>query len=60
MSKAKYSERDSRGKPYIACCECDRGGNGSDENKCSSGWRSKKWDYKACFMGTLISGLTLD
>jgi len=50
--KPKHSERDSRGMLQVACCECVRGGNG--DKSCSSGWRSKKWDYKACFCGQLL------
>jgi hypothetical protein len=51
----KYSEYDSRGCLQVACCECKRGGNG--DKSCSSGWRSKKWDYKACFSGELLDKL---
>lgn len=59
MPKAKHSEKDSKGKLWVACYECNRGGNGDDKYKCSSGWKSKKWDYSGCFMGTLISGITI-
>ena len=48
----EYSEKDSRGHLSVACCECKRGGNGG--KNCSSGWKSKKWDYKACFSGELL------
>ena len=47
--KKIYSEYDTRGALQVACCECKRGGNG--DASCSSGWKSKKWDYKACFSG---------
>jgi len=50
--KPKHSEKDSRGHLTVACCECKRGGNG--EKDCSAGWRSKKWDYKSCFSGSLL------
>jgi hypothetical protein len=53
--KMKYSEYDSKGKLQVACCECKRGGNG--DASCSSGWKSKKWDYKACFCGELLDAL---
>ncbi len=57
MQKAKRSERDSNGKLWVACCECDRGGNGSDPEKCSSGWKCKRWNTQGCFIGKLIDGL---
>jgi len=50
--KPKYSERDSRGKLQVACCECQRGGNG--DKSCSCGGRVKKWNYLGCFTGTLL------
>jgi len=50
--KAKHSKEDSKGHLQVACCECDRGGNG--DASCSSGWKSKRWDYKACFSGRLL------
>lgn len=59
MAKAKYSEKDSRGVLNVACCECERGGNGNDKDKCSSGWKTKKWNYMSCFSGTLIKGVTI-
>lgn len=56
MKKAKHSYREG-GKLWVACCECDRGGNGKDNDKCSCGWQCKKWNYLGCFIGTLIDGL---
>lgn len=58
--KAKYSEYDTKGKLFVDCSECERGGNGSAEHKCSSGWRKKKGRSGGCFMGDLIEGLTVD
>ena len=60
MSKAKYSELDSRGMLCVDCSECERGGNGSDKDKCASGHKIKKGNKGACFMGDLIEGLTLE
>lgn len=57
MRKAKYSERDNKGKLFVDCAECERGGNGRDQDKCSSGWRHKKGGKGGCFMGTLLAGL---
>lgn len=54
---AKYSERDNKGKLCIDCCECTRGGNGSADDKCSSGWKIKKGRKGCCFIGTLLPSL---
>jgi len=35
---------DNKGKLFIDCSECDRGGNGTDKNKCSCGCHTKKAD----------------
>lgn len=43
------------GKLWVACCECDRGGNGSARDKCSCGGFTKKWDKLGCFLGDLES-----
>lgn len=56
---ATYSELDSRGKPVIDCSECERGGNGSDKDKCSCGWQITTGGHGACFLGTLIEGLEI-
>lgn len=57
MAKAKYSEKDTKGRLFVDCSECDRGGNGGAEDKCSSGWRTKKPKRSGCFIGELIPGL---
>jgi len=57
MKLAKFSERDTKGKLFVDCSECTRGGNGEDADKCSSGWRHKKGHKGGCFMGTLLDGL---
>jgi hypothetical protein len=59
MKKAKYSGKDSKGKIFIDCSECERGGNGSDPEKCSCGWKVKRGGHGMCFMGTLLNGLEL-
>ena len=56
---AKYSERDNRGKAFIDCAECTRGGNGDDTDKCAAGWQIKKGRKGGCFIGTLLPNLTL-
>ena len=57
ITKAKYSERDTRGMLFVDCSECDRGGNGSDKDKCSAGWKVKRGGNGGCFMGTLLAGI---
>ena len=54
---AKYSELDSKGKLCVDCSECNRGGNGSDNDKCAAGAKIKKGNKGACFCGELIEGL---
>lgn len=48
---------DNKGKLYVDCSECDRGGNGTDKDKCSSGWKIKKSDGRGCFLGDLMEGV---
>lgn len=47
---------DKNGKRWTACCECNRGGNGNDNNGCSSGFKITKWDRMGCFSGVEIVG----
>ena len=56
---AKYSRADTKGKLYVDCSECERGGNGSDKDKCSCGWQVKRGKQGGCFLGTLRAGLTV-
>ena len=48
------SFKDSRGMLWVACSECERGGNGTDKDKCSSGGKCKRFKGTGCFSGTLI------
>ncbi len=52
-----YSFRDSRGALWVACSECNRGGNGKASDKCSTGWNCKRGGKLGCFCGTLIDGI---
>ena len=47
---------DTKGKLWIACSECDRGGNGSDKDKdkCSCGHKVRKFNGLGCFGGNLM------
>jgi hypothetical protein len=54
MAKGKNSKTTSDGKRWVACSECDRGGNGSDKDKCSSGWQVKRFNGMGCFSGSEI------
>ncbi|MFZ5760974.1 MAG: hypothetical protein ACOY32_15265 [Thermodesulfobacteriota bacterium] len=60
MEQAIFSRVDDRGKLYVDCAECDRGGNGTAKDKCACGWRTKKGLHGGCFMGELLPGLTVD
>lgn len=56
MSKKKpHSYTDAKGLRFTACCECDRGGNGNAVDKCSCGWRVKRWNGLGCYLGSPIS-----
>ena len=52
--KPKFSKPDSRGVLYVDCSECERGGNGADEDKCACGYDIKRGNRGACFSGTLM------
>lgn len=38
---------------WVACCECQRGGNGEAIDKCSAGFQSTAWDKLGCWSGEL-------
>lgn len=57
MKKAKHSNKDNRGALWVACSECSRGGNGSEKDKCSSGFKVKRFNGLGCFSGSLLPGL---
>lgn len=52
-----FSVYDTKGKLFVDCSECERGGNGSDPDKCSCGWQVKKGNNGGCFLGQLASGI---
>lgn len=54
MPKVKYSFTDAKGLRWVACSECERGGNGKDADKCSCGWKIKKFNGLGCFSGAEI------
>ena len=40
---------------YTFCHSCERGGNGTDKDKCSCGWQIKSRANKSgCYIGTPI------
>ena len=49
-----YSEKDTRGRLYVDCTECNRGINGEDNDKCSAGFKTKKGGQGGCFCGVLL------
>jgi len=58
--KPKGSFKDSRGKLFVDCAECERGGNGSDKDKCSAGWRIKRITKGGCFVGQLMEKFEIE
>jgi len=45
---------DSKNLLYVDCAECERGGNGTDKDKCSVGWEVKRSTGLGCFAGVLL------
>lgn len=43
-------------KDMTYCHECNRGGNGNDDDKCACGWKVTKQSTLGCFLGTPIVG----
>ncbi len=54
------SFKDDKGRQWVACCECTRGGNGSDKDKCAAGHRCVKWNGLGCYIGTVIESIITD
>jgi len=53
-----FSRRDSRGKLWVACSECERGGNADrDSDLCSAGWTIRNGGTHGCFSGVLLRRL---
>jgi hypothetical protein len=50
-----HSFTDKSGGIWVACSECERGGNGSDKEKCASGWKVKRFNGLGCFIGILMA-----
>jgi len=60
MPSKKYpkSFRDCRGMLCVSCAECERGFNGSVEDKCASGGiRSRANGMGYCTLGTLMTSI---
>ena len=53
--KAKNSFKDNKPLLWVACSECERGGNGSDIDKCACGWKVKRFNGLGCFIGCLMN-----
>ena len=41
---------------WVACHECNRGGNGNDKDKCACGWTRTEETPFGCFLGSPIVG----
>ena len=53
-----HSFTDDKGQKRTACCECNRGGNGNDHDKCSCCGKCIEWDSMDCFIGeNIIEGI---
>ncbi len=52
--KKKNSFKDTEGRLWVACTECERGYYGSCKDKCSAGGRHKIFRGNGCFLGELI------
>lgn len=50
--KPKGSYKDSVGRLFVDCAECQRGGKGDQD--CSSGWKTKRINKGGCFSGQLM------
>ena len=57
MKTAKHSFLDIKGHCWTACSECERGGNGSDKDKCMCGYHIRRFNKLGCFIGILLKGL---
>lgn len=57
LKPAKHSKIGVDGKLYVACSECERGGNGAAKDKCSCGWQVKRGGKRGCYIGQLMAGL---
>ena len=55
--KRVWSYRDTKGRLCVDCSECERGGNGSDPDKCSAGWMHKRGGRGSCFGGVPMPGI---
>lgn len=48
---------DKSGKRFVDCSECERGGNGTDPEKCSAGWQHTKPHQGYCYLGVPIESV---
>lgn len=48
-----HSKIYDNGAIWVACSECQRGGNGGATDKCSAGGHIKTWDKLGCWCGDL-------
>lgn len=55
--KARYSEKDDRGKAWTDCYECEKGSIGSNVDRCAAGLKISKGGKGGCFCGILRGGL---
>jgi hypothetical protein len=58
--KPKHSFKDTKGHLWVACSECNRGGNGEDKDKCSTGGQVKRGGKLGCFSGELMGKFEIE
>jgi hypothetical protein len=56
--RKRHSYTDGGGRLWVACSECERGGNGKEEDKCARGWKVRRYNKRGCFSGREIRGGT--
>ncbi len=47
------SKKYDNGTLWVACSDCNRGGNGTAEHKCCAGGHIKQWNTLGCWSGVL-------
>lgn len=56
IKKSREDAIDMTEKKWIACGDCNRGGNGNDKDKCSCGWQTTERNHLGRYSGSEIVG----
>jgi hypothetical protein len=54
-----HSFKYGKNKLWVACTECERGGNGASRYKCGGNAANKRFCGLGCFTGELIAGIKI-